>query len=130
MTGEQSPGNAAKSGHKPTAKKGWLSMTNTKEELRSMMKGIRNDLELAFAGEPVDLWEYLVDGLALDYRVGPDKSPIACRVWFTLGGPNIWVDTETDSIHGAWGSDREEIYIDSELSDAILESMTSDWDCY
>ena len=105
-------------------------MTNTKEELRSMMKGIRNDLELAFAGEPADLWEYLADGLALDYRVGPDKSPIACRVWFTLGGPNIWVDTETDSIHGAWGSDREEIYIDSELSDAILESMTSDWDCY
>ena len=112
-------------------------MTNTKEELRRMMQGIRHDLELAFEGElknedgePVDLWEYLEDGLALDYRVGPDKSPIACRVWLTLGGPNIWVDTETDSIHGAWGSDREEIYIDSELSNAILESMTLDWDCY
>ena len=90
-------------------------MTNTKEELRRMMQGIRYDLELAFEGglknedwEPVDLWEYLADGLTLDYRVGPDKSPTACRVWFTLGGPNIWVDTETDSIHGAWGSDREE----------------------
>lgn len=112
-------------------------MTNTKEELRRRMQGIRHDLELAFEGdlknedgEPVDLWEYLADGLSLDYRVGPDKSPIACRVWLTLGGPNIWVDTETDSIHGAWGSDREEIYISSELSDAILESMTLDWDCY
>ena len=102
-------------------------MTNTKEELRRMMQDIRHDLELAFEG---DLWEYLADGLARDYRVGPDKSPTACRVWLVLGGPNIWVDTETDSIHGAWGSDREEIYIDSELSDAILESMTSDWDCY
>ena len=101
-------------------------MTNTKEELRRMMQGIRHDLELAFEGElknedgePVDLWEYLADGLALD-----------CRVWLVLGGPNIWVDTETDSIHGAWGSDREEIYINSELSDAILDSMTFDWDCY
>lgn len=105
-------------------------MTNTKEELRRMMQGIRHDLELAFEGElknedgePVALWEYLADGLALDCRVGPDKSPIACRVWLVLGGPNIWVDTETGSIHGAWDSDREEIYIDSELSDAILESM-------
>ena len=57
-------------------------MTNTKEELRRMMQGIRHDLELAFEGElknadgePVDLWEYLADGLALDYRVDPDKSP-------------------------------------------------------
>lgn len=112
-------------------------MTNTKEELRRRMKGIRYDLELAFEGdlknedgEPVGLWEYLADGLALDYRVGPDKSPTACRVWLALGGANIWVDTETNSIHGAWGSDREEIYINSELSGAILESMTLDWDCY
>ena len=108
-------------------------MINTKEELRRMMQGIRHDLELAFkneGGEPVNLREYLWDGLAMDYRVGLDKSPTACRVWFTLGGPNIWVDTETDSIHGAWGSDREEVYISSELSDAILEIMTLDWDCY
>ena len=112
-------------------------MTNTKEEMRRMMQGIRHDLELAFEGElknadgePVDLWEYLADGLSLDYRVDPDKSPTACRVWLVLGGPNIWVDTETDSIHGAWGSDREEVYISSELSDAILEFMTLDWDCY
>lgn len=112
-------------------------MTNTKEELRRMMQDVRHDLELAFKGElknedgePVDLWEYLADGLSLDYRVGPDKSPTACRVWLVLGGPNIWVDTETDSIHGTWGGDRAEIYIDSELSNAILKSMTSDWDCY
>lgn len=112
-------------------------MTNTKEELRRMMEDIRHDLELAFEGElknadgePIPLWEYLADGLALDYRVDPDKTPTACRVWFTLGGPNIWVDTETDSIHGAWGADREEIYIDSMLSDDILESMTLDWGCY
>lgn len=112
-------------------------MTNTKEEMRRMMQGIRHDLELAFNnelknedGEPVDLWEYLEDGLALDYRVTPDKKPTACRVWFALGGPNIWVDTETESIHGAWGVSRDEIYISSELSDAILESMTLDWDCY
>lgn len=112
-------------------------MTNTKEELRRRMQGIHHDLKLAFEGElknedgePVDLWEYLADGLARDYRVGPDKTPSACRVFLSLGGPNIWVDTETDSIHGAWGSDREEIYIDSELSDAILESMTLDWNCY
>ena len=112
-------------------------MTNTKEELRRRMQNIHHDLKLAFDGElknedgePVDLWEYLADGLALDYRVRPDKNPTACRVWFTLGGPNIWVDTETDSIRGAWGSDREEVYISSELSNAILETMTSDWDCY
>lgn len=112
-------------------------MTNTKEELRCMMQDVRHDLELAFGGElknadgePVDLREYLADGLVLDYRVDPDKNPTACRVWLALGGPNIWVDTETDSIHGAWGVGRDEIYISSELSDAILESMTLDWDCY
>ena len=112
-------------------------MTNIEKELRSMMEDIRHDLKLAFDGEltnedgeQVDIWEYLSDGLALDYRVDPDKTPTACRVWLALGGPNIWVDTETDSIHGAWGADRAEIYISSELSDAILESMTLDWDCY
>ncbi len=112
-------------------------MTNIEKELRRMMEDIRHDLELAYEGklknedgEQVDLWEYLSDGLALDYRVDPAHIPLACRIWFCLGGPNIWVDTETESVHGAWGGNRDEIFIDSELSDAILESMTLDWDCY
>ena len=103
-------------------------MTNTKEELRRMMQGIRHDLELAFEGElknedgkPEDLWEYLADGLALDYRVGPDKSPIACRVWFALGGPNIWIDTEDKSLHGAWGNEKDSIPLDEDLCEQILE---------
>ena len=46
MTGEQSPGNAAESGHKPTAKKGWFSMTNTKEELRRRIFTMRKYLAI------------------------------------------------------------------------------------
>lgn len=110
-------------------------MTTTKKALRRMMEDIKQDLMLAYDGElqsenPIDLLDYFRNALDWDYRVDATRHLCSVRVWLTLGGPDIWVDTETDSIHGAWGNDREEIYIDSELSDAILECMTLDWYCY
>lgn len=99
-----------------------------------MMDSIYYDLELCYQGklnnddgEPVDLMEYLDDALDVDYRVDCNREPIGCRVWLALGGPNIWIDTEQDSIFGAWGTDRDRIYIESELSEAVLEALTADW---
>lgn len=109
-------------------------MTTTEKALRRMMEDIKQDLMLAYDGElqsenPIDLLDYLTNALDWDYRVDATRHLCSVRVWLTLGGPNIWVDTETKSIHGIWGYDRAEIPIDSELSEAICDVFASDWYC-
>lgn len=109
-------------------------MTTTEKALRRMMEDIKQDLMLAYDGElqsenPIDLLDYFRGALDWDYRVDATRHLCSVRVWLTLGGPNIWVDTETESIHGAWGYSRAEIPINPELSEAIYEVFASDWCC-
>lgn len=72
MTGEQSPGNAGKSGHNPTAKKGWLSMTiNTQQvytlqlnekELRMIAQALSEKIrkiDSMLGGESPDINHYV-----------------------------------------------------------------------
>ena len=108
-------------------------MTTTEKALRRMMEDIKQDLTLVYAGElqsenPIDLWDYFRNVLDWDYRVDRYHELLSVRVWLTVGGPSIWIDTETESIHGAWGYDKAKIPIASELSEAIFEVFAGDWD--
>lgn len=105
------------------------------KELVKMLKSIKEELtalhEANFTdeererreanGEPCDLYDYFSDVLDVEYTVSSRGDYLGASLWVTLGGPNIWIDTRRQNIMGAWGSDRAEFWLPSEVCSAIDE---------
>lgn len=106
-------------------------------ELRNICDNVRAELESIYnaewtdeereerenGGEARDLYEYLDEALDIEYTVDSSGKYISSRIYITIGGPNIWIDTREECVRGAWGGDREEAYIGKEISNAIDSIM-------
>lgn len=102
-------------------------------DLKKQLKYIREDLislynavytaeeqeERENNGEACSLYDYFSDVLDFEYTINSNKEYIGVKVWVTLGGPNIWIDTRHCEVCGAWGSERETLPIPSEIRDEI-----------
>ena len=105
-------------------------MTN---ELKKYVDGIRDEIknlyeadytdeerdELEANGEAFDLWSYFADPLDYEFTISSRGDFLGVKVWVTLGGPNVWIDTREECVKGAWGSDREESYLQPEICQEI-----------
>ncbi len=105
-------------------------MINIKQKLSIMVENVREELTHAYEGnledeygELVSLWEYLTQSLSVDFRIDSKLNILGVRVWFCLGGPNIWIDTETKTIEGHWGITKATLFINKELVDAINDEF-------
>lgn len=105
-------------------------MKTTSNDLFEYVKRIRDELEAVYNGttnetnedgEPVTMWDYFADPLDYEFTANSSGEYIGVRVYVTLGGPNIWVDTRCSEIAGAWGSDRADIWLPSEIAEEIDE---------
>lgn len=70
------------------------------------------------------LEKYLEDYLDVDYIVNNKKEYQSCRVWITIGGPGICIDTEDSCVKLHWGSTHKEwgiSYSTRDKIDAIFE---------
>ena len=90
------------------------------ERIRANLENIYNGNEKNDDGETVTLWDY-VNGDALDfeYTISSDGSYLGVRLYVTLGGPNIWVDTRNGEIAGAWGTDRANVWLPPKIAAAL-----------
>jgi len=52
-----------------------------------------------------NLTEYFDDVLDCEYTVNNRKEYKSVKVWVTLGGPNVWIDTNTKTVELRWGCD-------------------------
>lgn len=73
------------------------------------------------AKEEGDLRSYFDDYLDVDYIVNSSKEYQSARIWITLGGPGICVDTERGCVHLTWGGTKTDAYISYDVRDAIDE---------
>ena len=97
-------------------------------ELFEYVKRIRDELEAVYNGttdelnedgEPETMYDYFSDPLDYEYTINSRGEYIGVRVYITLGGPNVWVDTRRGEIAGAWGTDRADIWLPSEIAEEI-----------
>lgn len=67
--------------------------------------------------------DYLSDVLDIEYIVGSDGEYRGARVLVAFGGPNIWINTKTNTVEGYWWADRAEAsFVDNlGLDDALSE---------
>ena len=100
-------------------------------ELREYVERIRDEIKSLYdmtdeereqreeVGETSDLFEYFADALDMEYTISGTGDYLGVRVYVTLGGPNVWVDTRRGEVGGAWGTDRESVWLPSEICDEI-----------
>jgi hypothetical protein len=89
-----------------------------------------NDGEpLECCGETCELQtmaDYLGDPLDMSYIVGRDGTYEHGRVYTTVGGPTIWINTEAACVRGTWGSEETTANITYAARDAI-DDILADW---
>lgn len=101
-------------------------MTDTKKQLKDMVLEVVNNLEnpgqldpLEYgleAGEEVTSYDYINYQLDIEYKVDSQLHYLGGEVLVTFGGPNIWIDTRHNQVHGAWGGDRVQFGYDDNMA--------------
>ena len=92
------------------------------DELKEQLK------EIEYAGAS-NLSEYFEDCLDIEYTIDSRGNYLGVCVWICVGGPGIWVDTRDRAVKLAWGSDRAEAYITSDVVDAIDAIFEEYYNC-
>jgi hypothetical protein len=89
-------------------------------ELIKYLDGVKTDIENCD-----DLYEYFDDVLDVEYAADSRKRYLGAKIYITLGGPNIWIDTRKKCICGAWGCNDAELPLASDVAyeiDDIFEA--------
>lgn len=105
-------------------------------ENREYCKRIVEEIEEYAAGKMVDddgnqlsLYDYLADVLDYEFTIDSRKEYKSAKIWVTLGGPNVWIDTEERAVKLAWGTNREEYPLDWDVCDEIDSIMQEIYVC-
>lgn len=115
----------------------------TADELHDMCQRVREELQALYdadysdeereereeSGEACDLYDYFNDVLDYEFAISSRRDMLGVKVWVTLGGPNIWIDTREGYIKGAWGTDRADVWLPSEIADEISTIFEDIYNC-
>ena len=101
-------------------------MKTRNEENFEYCKRIAEELEQHYngeittdEGETVSLYDYFSDVLDFEYIINSDLSYKAVKVYVTLGGPTVWVDTYNKTVELRWANESANYYLPSCLVDEI-----------
>lgn len=72
--------------------------------------------------------DYLEDFLDVDYIVNSSKEYQSCRVWVTVGGPGICIDTEDAEVKLYWGGTHTTAPISYNVRDEIDDMFREYYD--
>ena len=80
------------------------------EQLRRMCKdiadGITNPVDNSEHGEDASVASWMDGVYNIEWITHQDKTYKAARLLVAGGGPNIWVNLQTDTVDGYWGTDK------------------------
>ena len=95
-------------------------ITDTYEELERRCADIYADIEKILESDNYDkVAEYFDDMLDVEFSVDTRMRLRGVRVTLALGGPGIWLDTNTGEIRAAWGSTKYTFEIPTTMCDQI-----------
>lgn len=108
------------------------------KDLQNYCDSIREELDAIYEGttdeqnedgEQMTMWDYFADVLDYEYTIGKSGEFLGVRVYITLGGPNVWIDTRRGEIAGAWGTDRAESLLPNEIANEINDIFREYYEC-
>lgn len=77
--------------------------------------------------EQIGLYDWLADALDVEYTVDSNLDYKAAKIYVTLGGPTVWVDTAERAVKLAWGTDRAEYPLDWDVSGHLDEVIEDEY---
>ena len=80
-------------------------------------EGLSEEEQEAYS--PYDLYEYISNCLDYTYTLNAGGSYRCCRVWVTLGGPNVAIDTSDMAVLLWWGLDTASYGLSIDVCNAI-----------
>lgn len=105
-------------------------LTRLQRHVDSIAKSISEgftDEDLNDDGEQMSAYDYLSDVLDIEYTVNGRGEYLGARVLVAFGGPNIWVNTRTNTVEGYWWGDKATAdFTDGMDLDSALEEL---WAC-
>tara|TARA_R110000851_G_scaffold132490_1_gene266916 strand:+ start:267 stop:602 length:336 start_codon:yes stop_codon:yes gene_type:complete len=107
------------------------TIKSTSNHLKTQVQSIANDLQHGYAsdeGEDVNGYDYLSDAFDIEYIVSSKKQFLGARVCVAFGGPNIWINTKTQTVEGYWWGETEFASYSHDSMD--IESVLGElWEC-
>lgn len=79
--------------------------------------------------EPTDemeyrgLYDFINDALDIEVTCGISGDFRGAKLYVTVGGPTIWVDTQTGFVEGRWATNSCSKWVDSDAIDALNEAI-------
>lgn len=67
--------------------------------------------------------------LDYDFRIDARKNLVGARFFVTLGGPTVWIDTESGTLSGSWGAGKESVLLSGELRDFMEDYASLLFEC-
>ena len=101
------------------------------EQLERMVKNIAEDitdgLKIDDTSGTGTVSEYMEDVYNIEWITHQDHSYKAARLLVAGGGPNIWVNLQTNTVDGYWGSDKRSWgFVDNIGLNDYLEAIHED----
>jgi hypothetical protein len=93
---------------------------------RTLIEGFDPE-ELNVDGEPFCAFDYLQDALDIEYIVNGKGEYLGAHVLVAFGGPNIWINTRTQRVEGAWWGDSATAPFTDNIG--LEEALTELWAC-
>ncbi len=97
-----------------------------KEQLRRMCKDIAQELTdgKTKEGDNIYIEDFMEWVYNIEWITHQDHSYKAARLLVAGGGPNIWVNLQTNTVDGYWGADKRSYgFVDNIGLDDYLQEM-------
>ncbi len=73
--------------------------------------------------------DYVNNCLDVTYLINRNKEYESVRVYMTLGGPTVYIDTQTSSVIVHWGSQQVEYGLSNEATEQIDNIFSDLYEC-
>lgn len=93
----------------------------------SLTDGTAIDAGIDEYGDSQSAFDYLQDAFDIEYIVNSKGEYLGARVLVAFGGPNIWVNTRTGIVEGAWWGDRAEASFKDNIG--LDDALSELWAC-
>jgi hypothetical protein len=69
--------------------------------------------------EQLSIYDYLSDILDFEIRLDSNFNFISAKIYLTLGGPTIWIDTANRTVNLSWGTEKTSVWFDDDANEEI-----------
>ncbi len=78
--------------------------------------------------DQVSMYDYIDDVLDVEYTIDSQREYIGARMYVTLGGPTVYIDTRDQMVRLCWGGERAEWGLSCNTCDALDDVLREMWE--